>query len=181
MTVKRKPSDASFAVFPTAWGHAALAWTRAGVCGLWLPETRRERLLERVMADLPRASELPPTKNVARAIDEVQRYFEGERVKFTATLDLSCASPFARQVYAALRKIPHGRTATYKEIAEAVGSPRACRAVGGANAANRIPIIIPCHRVIAAGGKPGGFSGPGGIDTKLRLLDLERGRVECGC
>ena len=70
---------------------------------------------------------------------------------------------------------------TYAEVAAAIGSPLACRAVGGANAANRIPLIIPCHRVVAANGKPGGFSAPGGVATKLRLLDLERGRVECGC
>ena len=176
-----QPVSSSFAIFPTAWGLAALAWTRAGVCGLWLPETRRERLLERVAADLPGARELPPTKDVACAADEVQRYFEGEPVKFTASLDLSFASPFACRVYKALRRIPWGRTATYAEIAAEVGSPCACRAVGGANARNRIPLIIPCHRVVAAGGKPGGFSAPGGIATKLRMLDLERGRAECGC
>lgn len=170
-----------FTVFPTAWGVAALAWTRAGVCGLWLPEQRRERLLERLTADLDGGREQKPDASVARAVDEIQRYFEGERVKFSATLDLSFATPFARKVYAALRRIPYGRTATYSEIATAVGSPLACRAVGGANARNRIPLLIPCHRVIAAGGKLGGFSAPGGIETKLRLLDLERGRVECGC
>jgi methylated-DNA-[protein]-cysteine S-methyltransferase len=180
MTIS-KPLTASFTLFPTAWGLAALSWTRAGVRGLWLPEARRERLLERIAADLPGARELPSSQDAARAVDEVQRYFEGERVAFSAPLDLSFASPFALKVYQALRRIPYGRTATYAEIAAAVGSPRACRAVGGANAGNRIPLLIPCHRVVAAGGKPGGFSGTGGIATKLRLLDLERGRVDCGC
>jgi len=177
----RKTPSASFTLFPTAWGLAAVAWTRVGVCGLWLPEPRRERLGERVTADLDAGREQKPDAAAARAVDAIQSYFEGERVKFTMPLDLFPATPFAQKVYAALRKIPYGRTATYAEVAAAVGSPRACRAVGGANARNRIPLIIPCHRVVAANGRPGGFSAPGGVATKLRLLDLERGRVECGC
>lgn len=177
----KQNSPVPFSVFPTAWGLAAVAWTGAGVCGVWLPEEKRERLLERVSAEIEGGRESKPDANAARAIDEIQRYFEGERVKFGAALDLSHATPFGRRVYAALRKIPYGQTATYAEVAAMVGSPQACRAVGGANAKNRVPLLVPCHRVVAAGGRPGGFSAPGGVAVKLRLLDLERGRQDCGC
>ena len=81
--------------------------------------------------------------------------------------------PFHRRVYAVARAIAPGTTLTYREVAARLGEPDAARAVGQALARNPIPIIVPCHRVVACGGKPGGFSAPGGIVTKFRLLDLE--------
>lgn len=99
-------------------------------------------------------------------------------------LDESGWSEFTRQVYAACRKIPIGQTVSYQQLAASVGRPKASRAVGGAMSRNRLLLIIPCHRVIAANGRLTGFSAPGGLRTKQRLLDLERstrpaGRSRC--
>jgi AraC family transcriptional regulator of adaptative response/methylated-DNA-[protein]-cysteine methyltransferase len=108
---------------------------------------------------------------LARLQRQLDLYFKGERTAF----DIPLAYPgtdFQRNVWQALRDIPYGRTMSYGEVARTVGKPGAARAVGAANGANRIAIIIPCHRVIAAGGGPGGYGG--GLWRKLRLLELER-------
>jgi len=105
--------------------------------------------------------------------DQLAQYFEGKRTAF----DIPLASPgtgFQRKVWQALRDIPYGQTMSYGEVARTIGKPGAARSVGAANGANRIAIIIPCHRVIAAGGRPGGYGG--GLWRKFRLLDLERRR-----
>lgn len=106
-----------------------------------------------------------------RQLDE---YFAGARRTFDLRL-APHATPFQSRVLAALQRIPYGETRSYKEIAEAIGSPRAVRAVGGANGRNPLPIVIPCHRVIGSSGQLTGFGG--GLDTKRYLLDLERGRL----
>jgi methylated-DNA-[protein]-cysteine S-methyltransferase len=104
--------------------------------------------------------------------DRLRRYFQGERVDFSdVSLDLEGYSPFRRAMLLAARQIPHGEVATYGELAQMVGSPGAARAVGTAMSKNRTPIVVPCHRVIAAGGALGGFSG--GLDWKRELLALE--------
>ena len=109
-----------------------------------------------------------PFKEVVHQLEE---YFEGKRLVFRLPLDLEQGTPFQRKVWKALLEIPYGRTVSYKEIAEAIGQPSASRAVGGANGMNPIPIVIPCHRVVAAGNKLGGYTG--GLDVKTRLLELE--------
>ncbi|OFX17750.1 MAG: hypothetical protein A2Z18_01800 [Armatimonadetes bacterium RBG_16_58_9] len=108
--------------------------------------------------------------------DRLRRYFEGERADFSnVSLDLEGYSPFSRAVLLAAQQIPYGEVATYGELAHVVGSPGAARAVGTAMSKNRTPIVVPCHRVIAAGGALGGFSG--GLDWKRELLALEGASV----
>ncbi len=104
-------------------------------------------------------------------IRQLEEYFAGSRLVFKIPLDLSLGTPFQRQVWRGLLDIPYGETVTYKQLAKDIGRPSALRAVGAANGANPIPIIVPCHRVVAAGGKLGGFSA--GLYLKRRLLDLE--------
>jgi methylated-DNA-[protein]-cysteine S-methyltransferase len=102
--------------------------------------------------------------------EQLASYFAGELLAFDLPLELD-GSPFQREVWGALREIPYGETASYAEVAEAVGRPSAARAVGNANGSNPVAIIVPCHRVIAAGGKLGGYGG--GLDRKRLLLELE--------
>ncbi|WP_426954865.1 methylated-DNA--[protein]-cysteine S-methyltransferase [Muricoccus radiodurans] len=106
-----------------------------------------------------------------RAADQLQDYMDGLRLDFDLPLNPP-GSPFRRRVWDALRAIPPGETRSYGDLARLLGT--ASRAIGGANAANPIPIIIPCHRVIGSGGAIGGYSGEGGLDTKRWLLALER-------
>ena len=104
------------------------------------------------------------------AVRQLREYFEGERTEFSLPLSPK-GTPFQKRVWSALTEVEYGTVRTYKDIAQAIGSPGACRAVGGANGKNPIVIIIPCHRIVASGGKPGGYSA--GLDKKLYLLELE--------
>ena len=106
----------------------------------------------------------------------LQRYFDGEKVAFPDRLDLSGATAFQQAVWNTTRSIPYGENRSYAWVARKIGSTRAGRAVGGALARNRLPIIVPCHRVVASGGGLGGFSG--GLELKRRLLELEDGRLD---
>ncbi|MDX1442156.1 MAG: methylated-DNA--[protein]-cysteine S-methyltransferase [Gammaproteobacteria bacterium] len=108
---------------------------------------------------------------LATAAMQLQQYFSGERNSFDLPL-LASGSEFQKRVWTALQEIPFGETRSYKQLAEAIGDPAASRAVGSANGANPIPVIIPCHRVIAADGSLGGYSG--GLEIKQRLLEIER-------
>src|SRR6202040_408191 len=113
------------------------------------------------------------------AVAAVKRYFEGEETDFSGfTLDLGEQDPFFKQIYAAARRVRWGRTTTYGTLAKELGAgPEAARDVGQAMAKNPVALIIPCHRVLAAGGKVGGFSAPGGSVAKARMLELEGIRV----
>ncbi|RKY02473.1 hypothetical protein DRP77_07865, partial [Candidatus Poribacteria bacterium] len=108
------------------------------------------------------------------AIELARRYFLGERVEFDLKLDLSLGTPFMRKVWEAVRAIPYGEVRTYGWVARTIGSPRAFRAVGMALARNPLPLIVPCHRVIGSDGTLKGFTAPGGIEMKRRLLEHER-------
>ncbi len=174
MKKKTPRGRVSYRVFSTAWGSAAIAWTERGVCGLVLPGPDACKVEARLRAEYPDAAPARPAP-VALVIGEIREYFRGRNFRFSAPLDLSWATPFQARVYKAMLKIPAGRTVSYGELAARIGSPGASRAVGAANAANRIPLIVPCHRVIASSGALGGYSAPGGVRTKQRLLDLERG------
>ena len=110
------------------------------------------------------------TGPIAQTVMQLREYFAGRRTDFDLPLALE-GTPFQRSVWRALQEIPYGETISYGELARRVGNPKASRAVGSANGANRIPIVIPCHRVIASGGKLGGFGG--GLPVKERLLALE--------
>ena len=109
-------------------------------------------------------------------MNELAAYFAGERVPFRTKLDLGAGTPFQREVWRALRRIPYGQTASYGDIARRVGRPRACRAVGAANGANPVPILVPCHRVIRASGELGGYGA--GLPIKRWLLHHEGCAVE---
>jgi methylated-DNA-[protein]-cysteine S-methyltransferase len=166
-----------FAWFKTPIGDCGIAWGEAGVCGLMLPGASRERTLASLRRRHARACEGAPTVAIAEAITAVQSLLSGQRTALDfIVLDLSGVPDFHRRVYEAARRIEAGRTCTYGDLAEELGEPGAARAVGQALGANPFAIIVPCHRVLAAGGASGGFSAPGGVDTKLRLLEIERAR-----
>ena len=160
-------------LFDTAIGRCGIAWSEHGIAGLQLPEpagAARGRLLSR----FPEAVETVPPPSVAAVIDAVRSLLEGGNPDLDAVpLDWTGVGAFERAVYEATRAIPRGTTRTYGEVAAAVGDPGAARAVGQALGRNPFPIVVPCHRVLAADGRPGGFSAPGGVRTKLRMLAIE--------
>ncbi|MEZ4230176.1 MAG: methylated-DNA--[protein]-cysteine S-methyltransferase [Polyangiaceae bacterium] len=161
--------------FPTAIGDCALVWSDAGVVGFQLPEATPTLTFETLRQRFPAAIIVEPPDVLARVIDGVTRLLAGEAVDLSQTpLDLSGVPPFHRRVYEVARHIPSGTTRSYGELAREVGSPGASRAVGRAMGQNPIAVIVPCHRVTAAGGKLGGFSAHGGVQTKQRLLEIER-------
>lgn len=125
----------------------------------------------------PQAVEQVPPAPIAAAVEAVVRLLSGEPEDFRSVrIDLGALGEFERAVLEATSAIPVGETRTYGEVARAVGSPGASRAVGRALGANPIPIIVPCHRVLASNGKSGGFSAPGGASTKLKMLEIEGAR-----
>lgn len=135
---------------------------------MFLPQPRLlPFLVERTYGNAGEETSAP----FAQAIEQLEEYFAGRRLVFRLPLDLDQGTPFQRRVWKALLDIPYGATVTYKDIATAIGQPSAVRAVGSANGSNPIPIVVPCHRVIAAGGKIGGYGG--GIPVKTKLLDIE--------
>jgi methylated-DNA-[protein]-cysteine S-methyltransferase len=167
-------------IFETAGGFCGIAWNDVGITRFQLP-TRSAEATERIL--LRRVSDAEPgapTPEVAEAVAAVKRYFAGEKTDFSnLKLDLGEQDPFFKQVYAAARRVEWGRTTTYGALAKELGAgPEAARDVGEAMAKNPVALIIPCHRVLAAGGKVGGFSAPGGLVAKIRMLALEGVRVE---
>ena len=145
--------------------------------GAALPESSEARLRARLAMRFSGAAEASPPAPVAKAIALIQRLLEGESVDLSGIgLDLDATTNFEDMVYAAARRIPCGEVRTYGEIAQMLGDPSAARAVGAALGRNPVPIIIPCHRVVGATGKAGGFSAPGGTATKFRMLEIEGAR-----
>jgi methylated-DNA-[protein]-cysteine S-methyltransferase len=164
-----------FALFDTAIGRCAIGWTDAGVCLVQLPEARTEATRARVRKRLLDAVETTPPRAIQRVQREIVALLRGEASDLSAiVLDMAGVPPFHRRVYAAARAIAPGATLSYGDLAERIGSPGAARAVGQALGRNPFAIVVPCHRVTAAGGRVGGFSANGGIRTKLRMLALER-------
>jgi methylated-DNA-[protein]-cysteine S-methyltransferase len=165
-----------YSVFETAHDFCAIAWNEAGITRLQLP-VKTHAAAERIMLRrTPGAAAGIPPPIAAEAIAAVTRYFEGETIDFSLIeVDLRESDDFSRKVYAAARRVKWGQTTTYGALAKEIGGgPETARAVGQALARNPIPLIIPCHRVLAAGGSIGGFSAPGGAATKMRMLGLER-------
>lgn len=166
----------SYLIFPTTGGYCGIAWGEAGISRFQLPTdtaAATERLLLRRIPDAQPGT--PPTE-VRHAVDKATRYFAAETVDFSdLQLDLDGQSPLFRDIYAALRQVGWGRTTTYGELAKTVGATgwEAAREVGQAMGKNPVALIIPCHRCLAAGGKLGGFSAPGGEFSKLKMLELE--------
>ncbi len=168
-----------YRVFETAHGFCAIAWSHAGIARFQLPATTADATKKNLVRRMPGAvTEMPPAE-VAEVIAAAKRYFDGERIDFSSThLDLSQQSDLFRSIYAAARALDWGSSTTYGALAKQLGyGMEIARTVGQAMAKNPIPLIIPCHRVLAAGGKIGGFSAPGGSTAKLRMLELEGVRI----
>ena len=165
-------------MFDTALGGAAVAWGLRGILGIQLPEGSDLATETRIRRRFPQAQRAEAPEAVRRAIAAMVALINGERTDLSsADLDMDGVPAFNRQVYAIARSIPAGETLTYGEIAARMGDPGAARAVGRALGQNPFPIVVPCHRVVAAGGRIGGFSADGGIVTKVRLLSIERARI----
>lgn len=163
-----------FQIFDTALGACAVLWRDALVTRILLPAIREEGLLVAI-AHAHRAAEAStPPAAIAELTSKIAALTHGAPQDFaSAPLDRSAIEPFAARVYAALDKIGFGEATTYGAIAEELGDRTLSRAVGAALGANPFPIVIPCHRVTGAQGAIGGFSAPGGADTKRRLLEIE--------
>lgn len=164
-----------YLIFETAGGFCGIAWNSVGITRFQLPARSAEATERNVRRRLPGAEPGAPTSHVIDAVTAVKRYFEGEEMNFSDfRLDLEGQDEFFKQVYAAVRRVGWGQTTTYGALAKELGAgPQVARDVGQAMAKNPVPLIIPCHRVLAAGGKVGGFSAPGGSAAKIRMLELE--------
>ena len=172
---------AAYCLFETPLGTCGIAWKARGTSGappavtfFQLPEATRELTDRRIARRSGGRKALVPPPHIAGIIKRVQRHLRGEVQDFLdIAVDLEPSGPFARQVYETVRRIPPGRTRSYGELAAEMNRPAAARAVGQALGRNSIPLLIPCHRVLARGGKPGGFSAHGGVETKAKLLEIE--------
>ena len=167
----------SYALFATALGTCAVAWSEVGVTSVWLPEGGAASLRRTVKRRCAAATETAPTAAIAEAITDITRLLDGERVDLRRiALDDAAVDAFDRRVYAVTREIAAGEALTYGEVAARVGGGASARAVGQSLGRNAMPIVVPCHRVVATGVSLGGFSAPGGTSTKRRLLAIEDAR-----
>lgn len=166
-----------FALFETAIGRCGIVWGGRGVIGVQLPETGERETRARLLRRFPDAREASPPPDVQRAVDGIVALLRGEASDLSAVaLDMDRVPPFDRRVYVVARTIAPGTTRSYGDVAARLGASGSARAVGQALGRNPFAIVVPCHRVVAAGGKLGGFSANGGITTKLRLLAIEGAR-----
>jgi len=164
----------TFALFDTAIGRCGIAWGGRGILGVSLPGASDGRTRNRIRQRHPGAVEAAPPADIRQAIDAIVALLGGEpRDLSSLALDMDGVPELHRRVYEIARTIPPGETRTYGEVARRLGDPRQARAVGQALAQNPFAIVVPCHRVLAAGGRTGGFSAPGGTATKLRILEIE--------
>jgi methylated-DNA-[protein]-cysteine S-methyltransferase len=168
-----------FALFPTVIGACGIAWGPRGLVGVQLPEAKEGATRARMIRRFPALRECEPTPEVQRAIASIQALLEGQALDLMEiALDFEGVSEFHQSVYAITRRIPPGRTRTYGDIAEELGDKGLARAVGQALGLNPFAPVVPCHRVLAAGGKWGGFSAHGGAASKVRMLVIEGARPD---
>lgn len=162
-------------LYETSLGAGAVVASDEGILEVFLPfggKVRGELLAE--MSELyPLA--IAENRVTREAAELLRKYFAGKRVVFTLPLDLAGCTEFQAAVYKVVADIPYGGARTYGEVAALLGRPRAARGVGSAMAANRLPILIPCHRVVGAAGALTGYSAPGGVVSKKWLLEMEKG------
>src|SRR6201997_3750038 len=174
MRVEQAMTDQHYTLFDTAIGICGIEWGPRGINGLQLPMGSGEKTRGRIRQRHGDIAEAAPTDEVQRAIDRIVKLLAGERDDLTdIALDLDGVPEFNRGVYDIARSIPPGQTMTYGDIAKRLGGVELSRDVGQALGRNPCPIVVPCHRVLAAGGKPGGFSANGGVATKLKMLAIE--------
>lgn len=172
-------------LFPTAIGTCGVAWSARGLVAIALPERDEAATEKRLRAKSRSAGKAEPPPEIAQAITLIQKYCAGERVDFSAVpVDLSGVDPERRRVYEVMRGLRFGETTTYGALARQAGAAEedweAPQRVGAAMGRNPLPIVVPCHRVLAARGKLGGFSAYGGTMTKEKLLALESVRLADG-
>lgn len=167
-----------FALFDTVIGRCGLAWGAGGLIGVQLPENSPGAAWARLRRRFPDAVESEPPAEIEAVIERIREVLAGGRDDLAdVALDLDGQPAFNLRVYEIARAIAPGETSTYGQVARAMGEPGAARAVGKALGENPWPIVVPCHRVLAASGGMGGFSAPGGAETKARLLTLEKART----
>lgn len=174
-TIARRSIDVGLAFFETAIGECGVAWNDTAITGVQLPERTPSAARARLTKRFPDARELTPPPHVRTAIDGMIALLAGQpRDLSGVALDMRGVPAFNQRVYEIARTIAPGATITYGELAAKLGDPGAARDVGKALGENPFPIVVPCHRVLAAGGRTGGFSGGSGVATKLRMLAIER-------
>ena len=167
-------TDHSFAIFDTAIGRCGIAWGPRGINAVQLPMSSEDKTRARIRQRYGDIAEAPPPAEVRSAIEGIVELLAGKPNDLTdVVLDLDGVPEFHRGVYDIARTIPPGKTLTYGDIAKRLGGVELSRDVGQALGRNPCPIVVPCHRVLAANGKLGGFSAPGGTATKLKLLRIE--------
>lgn len=168
-----------YALVETDIGTFGIAWTDRGLARVALPG--RDRVGTELWISRDPAEPGFPDGVIADLPERIKRYAQGAHEDFTdVPLDLGDIPDFNRQAYAELMKIGYGETTTYGAIARTLGDVAMSRAVGQAMGANPIPLVIPCHRVLGADGKTGGFSSPGGVTAKMRMLALEHAASPTG-
>ena len=169
----KNTDDKWFAAWATAWGPMGAVAGERGLRRVVLPHYEMKDLL--ALLAWEHSAAVQDEAPFAPVIALTRDYFNGRAVDFAAVAcDLPEEGSFSGKVLRALRAIPYGQTRTYSLLAQQIGCPDASRAVGAAVGKNPLPLVVPCHRVIRAGGGLGGFSAPGGVDVKQRMLDLER-------
>jgi len=169
---------AGHAVLETVIGFMGIAWSEKGLIRLCLPERSHESVERRLMrhAGVSASTAQPPW--VVELIASIKAYAAGEDVDFSnVPVDLDGVDDFRLAIYDAARKLSYGETTTYGELAKRAGHAGLPSETGAALGANPVPLVIPCHRILAAGGKIGGFSAPGGSVTKEKMLAMEGVRV----
>jgi methylated-DNA-[protein]-cysteine S-methyltransferase len=163
-----------FAIFDTSIGRCGIAWSDRGINAVQLPMGSEEKTRGRIRQRYGDITESPPTPEVQAAIAGIVELLAGKPNDLRdVVLDLDGVPEFNRGVYEIARAIPPGKTLTYGDIAKRLGGVELSRDVGQALGRNPCPIVVPCHRVLAAGDKPGGFSANGGVVTKLKMLEIE--------
>jgi methylated-DNA-[protein]-cysteine S-methyltransferase len=171
-------TDHRFTVFDTAIGSCGIAWGERGIVAVQLPMSSAEKTRQRLHQRYGDIKPAIPPAAVQRAIDGIVELLAGKPNDLAdVVLDLEGVPEFNRRVYEIARKIPPGNTLTYGDIAKRLGGVELSRDVGQALGRNPCPVVVPCHRVLAAGGKPGGFSANGGVVTKLKMLAIEGAHV----
>ena len=164
--------DVGFDIVDSPVGELLVAASDRGVASIWFDPDPAEDLERLARIGGPRVLRSPRSVDDARR--ELDEYFAGKRRSFDLTLDLRALPPFTLEVLNQLARVPYGETTTYGALAQRVGRPRAARAVGTVMNRNRIPIVLPCHRVVGSSGDLTGYAG--GLDRKSTLLELERAR-----
>jgi methylated-DNA-[protein]-cysteine S-methyltransferase len=171
--------EQGFTVFDTALGACGVAWNERGLTRVLLPDGSKEKIRSRLQRQFPRSRDADPPAHIVRGIADIVALMQGEpRDLGYVALDMSAVPDFNRKVFDIARTIPAGQTLTYGEIATRLGDKSLARDVGAALGQNPFPIVVPCHRVLAASGKTGGFSAPGGVTTKMRMLSIERAQPD---